>query len=87
MSDVQIAIDIKSCVEHKVSPEAFEQKLKATLAALGFTVQIESHPVHSNILGIHPVGCSELFFSPDNHSIDKHAIYDNITSVFNSLKQ
>jgi hypothetical protein len=55
--------------------------------ALGFTVQIESHPVHSNILGIHPIGCSELFFSPDNPNINKHAIYDNITNIFNSLKQ
>jgi hypothetical protein len=87
MSDVQIAIDIKSCVDHKVSPEAFEQRLKTTIAALGFTVQIENHPVHSNILGIHPLGCSELFFSPDSHNINKHAIYENITHVFNSLKQ
>ena len=87
MSDVQIAIDIKSCVEHKVSPEAFEQKIKDSIGALGFTVQFESHPVHSNMLGIHPIGCSELFFSPDNRSIDKRAIYDSVTSSFNSLKQ
>ncbi len=87
MSDVQITIDVKSCVDHKVSPAAFEQKLKDTILGLGLTIKIEDHPTHSNILGVHPLGCSELAFSPDNSNILKHEVYEQILSVFNSLKQ
>jgi hypothetical protein len=87
MSDVQIAIDVKFCVANKVSPEAFEQKLRTAITALELTVEIENHAVHSNILGMHPVGCSELVFSPDNKTINKHSVYEEITSIFNSLKQ
>jgi hypothetical protein len=87
MSDVQISIDLKSCIDHKVSPAAFEQKLKSAIPAIGFTVEIVDHPTHSNVLGIHPLGCSELAFSPEKPNLPKHEIYEIITSVFNNLKQ
>ena len=86
MSDVQIAIDIKSCVDWKVSPVDFEQKLKEAITGLGFVVEIEARPTHSNILGVHPVGCSELAFSPERADLPKHEIYELVTNIFNGLK-
>ncbi|GAC1569461.1 MAG: hypothetical protein NVS3B3_23860 [Aquirhabdus sp.] len=87
MSDVQIAIDVKSCVDHNISPVDFEQKLKTAIAGLGFDVEIEEHPTHANILGMHPLGCSELVFSPARSDLPKQEIYALITKIFNSLKQ
>lgn len=87
MSDVQIAIDIKSCVDHNISPVEFEHKIKTAITGLGFDVEIEARPTHSSILGVHPLGCSELAFSPDRADLPKHDIYELIMSIFNSLKQ
>lgn len=87
MSDVQIAIDIKSCVDHNISPVDFEQKVKNAITGLGFVVDIEARPMHSNILGVHPLGCSELAFSPERSDLPKHEIYELITRIFDSLKQ
>lgn len=87
MSDVQIAIDMKSCVDHNISPVEFEQKVKNAITGLGFDVEIEARPVHSNILGVHPLGCSELAFAPGRSDLPKHEIYDLITKIFDSMKQ
>lgn len=87
MSDVQIAIDTKSCVDHNISPVEFERKLKTAISGLGFVVEIEERPTHANILGMHPLGCSELVFAPENSDLPKHEIYELITNIFNSLKQ
>lgn len=86
MSDVQIAIDMKSCVDHNISPVEFEQKVKAAITGLGFVVEIEARPTHSNILGVHPLGCSELAFSPERDDLPKHEIYELIMDIFNSMK-
>lgn len=86
MSDVQIAIDIKSCVDHNISPADFEQKLIAAITALGFSVEIEERPTHSNILGVHPLGCSELAFSPEKNDLPKREIYELIMDIFDDLK-
>src|SRR6185437_16502649 len=87
MSDVQIAIDVKSCVDHNISPVEFEQKIQAAITGLGFVVEIEQRPTHSNILGVHPLGCSELAFSPAKPDLPKHEIYALILKIFNNLKQ
>jgi len=87
MSDFQIAIDVKSCVEHNLSPVEFEQKMKKAIADLGFDVEIEERPAHSNILGLHPLDCSELTFSPERQDLPKHEIYQLIMDIFHSLKQ
>ena len=87
MSDVQIAIDVKECVDHNISPVEFEDKIKTAIAELGFTVEIEERATHSNILGIHPLGCSELVFSEDRTDLPKHDIYELIMDIFNDLKQ
>lgn len=86
MSDVKIAIDIKSCVDHNISPIEFEQKVKTAITGLGFTVEIEERPVHSSILGVHPLGVSELVFSERN-DLPKHEIYELIMDIFHSLKK
>lgn len=87
MSDVQIVIDTQSCVEHNVSPAEFEQKIKAAITELGFTVGIETRATHSNILGIHPLGCTELAFSQARNDIPKHKVYQIIMDVFDHMKQ
>ncbi len=86
MSDVQIAIDIKSCVDHNISPIEFEQKVKTAITGLGFAVEIEARPTHSNILGVHPLGVLELAFSPESADLPKHEIYELIMDIFHSLK-
>ncbi len=86
MSDVQIAIDVKSCVDHNISPVEFEHKIITAITGLGFDVEIEERPVHSNILGMHPLGCSELAFSEGRADLPKHEIYELVTSIFHSLK-
>jgi hypothetical protein len=86
MSDVQIAIDIKSCVDHNISPVDFEQKLIAAITALGYSVEIEARPTHSNILGLHPLGCSELAFSEERTDLPKHEIYELVMEIFDDLK-
>lgn len=86
MSDVQIAIDIKSCVDHNISPIEFEQKVKTAITGLGFDVEIKASPTHSNILGVHPLGCSELAFSEERADLPKHEIYQLIMDVFHSLR-
>ena len=87
MSDVQIVIDIKLCVDHNISPIEFEQKVKTAIAGLGFGVEIEARATHSNILGVHPLGVSELVFSPEKDDLPKHEIYELIMDIFNSLKK
>lgn len=87
MSDVQIAIDVKSCVDHNVSPTEFEQKLKEAITALGLTVEIEERAVHFNILGMHPLGCSELIFPSDKRAVPQQEVYETVVNIFNSLKQ
>ncbi|MBC7751455.1 MAG: hypothetical protein H7Z73_07010 [Candidatus Saccharibacteria bacterium] len=87
MSDVQIVIDTQSCVEHNVSPAEFEQKIKAAITELGFTVGIEMRATHSNILAIHPLGCSELAFSHARDDLPKHEIYQIIMDIFHQMKQ
>lgn len=86
MSDVQIAIDIKSCVDHNISPVDFEQKIIAAITALGYSVEIESRATHSNILGLHPLGCSELVFSEKRTDLPKHEIYELVMEIFDDLK-
>ncbi len=87
MSDVQIAIDVKSCVDHDVSPVEFEQKLKEAITGLGLTVEIEERATHFNILGMHPLGCSELIFASNQTGAQQQEVYEIVVNVFHDLKQ